>query len=366
MASGTVYRFDFDVMNPARAQVTQQIKVASSFSGNFEGIMAADLISIPNFAGAVAGDAAPLKVDDPAFPIRFTGQSVSFPSVDNVVTLTLVSNIRLGHDSSLYYIVLNGMRGARNVNFNALSSPFSGGTFTASTGTIRIRVGAPGLNPGQEYVLSIQLQNPATPQIAPLLFLSALREQTVLIDPLSVSSLEGGDKNPLFIQDLSFTRVVAQQQTALPSSDNIVTLEFATSVPLPPNTRIVVDGFMGAEMLDAGFPTGNLGVRDSSDGCNHHHYFVSEWDRDQKEATFTVRSSFNNAALGTNVALGPTVAGKVYQIQFDLRNPGVEQYLPSISIVALGSGALQILKTKVLCPDSTCEFCTSSAPGPSQ
>ena len=134
-AAGESYLLQFQLRNPATGQqspvpilagVWPPARPASPIDATLPGPWAISPVSMDadpnpplNIPGARAGDAAPLRVYSPGFPVASIGQNAPFPGLANTITVTLSSNFNLSASAGSR-VTLSGLVGSATPDSQAL------------------------------------------------------------------------------------------------------------------------------------------------------------------------------------------------------------------------------------------------------
>jgi hypothetical protein len=159
LVPGREYIFSFSLQNPSSTQISPALSIStadieSCQEGNdwtdasacsthiSETAIDKDLTTILQDTGAVAGDAAPLRVAAPGFSLAKIAQNSCLFGAKNTITVSFALNFDLDADAHTYIVVrgLNGT-GTRSGVYEALQNESTAcfGThilFEASTGTV--------------------------------------------------------------------------------------------------------------------------------------------------------------------------------------------------------------------------------------
>ena len=115
LAAGTLYTFEWVLDNPyAYRPAPAYVRIAVSTSGLSVPAVAMELdtTSVLAVAGAVAGDAAPLRVQAPGLALAAIGQSTCVAGAANTITLTLAANVDLTSAAGTT-VTVTGLLGAQ-------------------------------------------------------------------------------------------------------------------------------------------------------------------------------------------------------------------------------------------------------------
>ena len=337
--------------------------------------------------GAKAGDAAPLLVFEATFlcvsgveeaayypkcangPLSpcltgsacagYIGQSSPYPGSINTITVTYATSVPLTPGAS---IVISGLDGASRGHDAtpevgdiasvlvrgpalppgcdatgggfSLASAANGspGTFqwTQAAEEVEMYVYGNGRSRAAwEYVVSFTLLNPASAQESPEVFIESLgvqiapqplfRDQRTILTP------------PLKIIEPAFVVKKIGQATALPGSENVITVTFSTNVPLAEGMKLQLTGFNGGvptkpredtAMLNASFPQVDL----------PQMLYASDVSGEPGKASF-------DYDVLTFTITERTVEFREYVFMIRVQNPNVPQDYQRVSIATL-SGIL--------------------------
>ena len=276
-ARGQRSEFKIGVINPSDAQDSASALISASSPEELSTSVAleSDSTTLLGQLGAVVGDAAPLRVKAPALILASLGQSSSFPKQANTLTLTIASNFDLQQTHIIRLINLGA----------AAKDPQS----TQTTGVltklnpwtedeISLQVNSP-VQAGTAFTWTCTIMNPPMPQSAPAVFVRV--DETGIATPIIatqriLSHTQEPNEQALFVQDLSFTVSLGQQNMALPHAINEIALTIGTTVSLPVGSLITVSGLTREQTMLAVQPVmqdGLVRVQDDTFGCNHNLYF---------------------------------------------------------------------------------------------
>jgi len=123
--------------------------------------------------GAALGDAAPLRVQGPAWFARSVGQSSPYPGAANRISVTLGANVAIAY-AGVSRLVVAGLGGSATADDSALplygsdAAVFGGtGAWDQSAGTLTLTVASgQSVTPGAFYTVSFDLVNPSAAQDA--------------------------------------------------------------------------------------------------------------------------------------------------------------------------------------------------------
>eukprot|EP00961_Rhodomonas_salina_P194654 2628092-Rhodomonas_salina.1 len=152
LAALTQYLFSVDLLNAdmAQASVSPLISATSDTTVFSAQAMETDSGSVIGIAGAVSGDAEPLKVYRGAFTVANIGQNNPHPGINNTITVTIATNVDLVAGSK---VTLAGLLGSQTSSQEALQLSEVGNSqaavvfgnvssWTKSTGTLVLSVAA--------------------------------------------------------------------------------------------------------------------------------------------------------------------------------------------------------------------------------
>lgn len=174
-ASGTLnagqpYIFSFPLTNPADATsppttVTYLANVVSTGAIYGGGRVDQDTATVPSSAaGAVAGDARPLKVYGSTFLVKAIGQALPYPGATNTISATIAPSVDI---ASASVVTITGLKGTQTADDATLTvsgadaaKVGSSAAWTQSTGTLLLTVaGGQTLTAGVSAQISVSLVN---------------------------------------------------------------------------------------------------------------------------------------------------------------------------------------------------------------
>jgi len=170
VANDTQYAVSFQLKNPDVSQAARSPSISAIGSvGIAESAMDVDDALVLPYAGAAAGDAAPLKVEAAVFKLKSLAQSTPYPSANNTITCTLGVNVLLTMAAKITIFGLIGsttpstssmqLQGAAKHVFGNFSQ------WQQGSGSLILTVAtSQSMRPKTGYVISFTLKNPATAQ----------------------------------------------------------------------------------------------------------------------------------------------------------------------------------------------------------
>ena len=369
---GQNYHFSFNIINPVMAQNSPGIQVlalgipiqATLVDKDTTTVLVSPCHSVSLACRFAAGDAAPLKVFAPMFLQKDISQSMPYPLKNNVLTVTLMTNIPLTEGS---LVTLSGLHGATTPNGVLSLSGTHGNKFQSGSGSatgqaywdsdqgkLTLRVAPSGVLAGVLTVFSFNLNNSACSQQAQAVCVRASRIATSCLDCASGQCVTltrqamdrdfvtilgygvkgnanyadsayyhpdavityteeppaAGDAAPLRVYAPEFVVANITQSSPYPGANNIISATFSTNVPLIANSAITVFGLTGSMTPS----NGNLPMTAGSS------VFAAEGQWFQQNGSFVLP------------VLSETVGGAFYSFSVTLRNPNCRQDPPTIYI----------------------------------
>ena len=106
------------VKNPSAEHSPPPLHISASKTTSRESVMILARVMIPNnplavpesVPGASAGDAQPLRVENPRFVIKDIHQSTAYPGEENTITVTFMSNYEFPTRSSIHTLYIGNLR----------------------------------------------------------------------------------------------------------------------------------------------------------------------------------------------------------------------------------------------------------------
>lgn len=346
----TVVSFSFKVKNPAMMTVATDVSIAIDTSDELfwsspqwqleEGqLMSNQLMKTPPRTSKrpITVTSASFVESTPAF-VGDVIQSSPYPSKSNMISVSLRSSVPLNTHCTVM-ITIGPFTGAC-VSDDLESFAILGGlalgsnstvprTWDPSTHQVRIAIKADAIayteGDANQHLLhfKFQVKNPVTAQNSPQIYAEAsgiemqraeMERNLDSITPADVPSGDPVDAEPMHVRGLlipnMFSTRAIGQSSAEPGAANIITVTFATNIPLPatnPATRVTISGLSGAEYGGLAAPS---------------EKFNATWDGDR-----------SNILLNTKVG---TEADEQVVLSFNFTNPDTPQMSPRVYIEASG------------------------------
>ena len=253
--AGTEISMCFKVKNPIDPSPKQPIKIFSS-DGNLEQDM--DVKSTANLGLPYGGidDAHPMYIRVPRFEVLEASQASPFPVDENLISITLKSNVPFLNVASCKTVVtVTGLRGsitpssnAHVVNNDTSYALARNGVWEMATGTFSINVtGA--VAAGEAIALKIPLTNRAYKQDEQAVLVStsgivvaSTRADVGRTPPSKVLTKKcpfvsgpncgDGDQAPMYIYEPEFLVAEIRQTSNWPGASNKLTIEFVSNAKL--------------------------------------------------------------------------------------------------------------------------------------
>jgi len=363
--AGTTYTFTFFFRNPNSSQfVTGLAPISIRVQGPTFNISSVELdhnLEAMPIAGRTSpGDAAALRINEPAFAKKIIGQSNPYPDALNTLTVTLIPNIAMGTETAglVSKITLSGLISTEtyastlNIVQSSPSNSILNQTATWSHQDGKLIVSFKNdtkwRTSDAAIIFSFQVKNPGICQSSPDLLVSATSEGTDCPHVIKAAAMDKDedtvpfagcracgadgdhcdacekcdqlcndeDASPLKVHSPAFIIKEIKQSTTWPGALNTFNVSFAANIDLTDNSAIYLSGFVGGTA-----PNGTLIL---SQGGSL--FDTVEWDHVDK-------------VLYLNVASLKITAGTTNTFGFKLTNPTVAQRAPLIMIWAQNAGS---------------------------
>jgi hypothetical protein len=317
------YQVSFVLQNPASGQDSPPVNISCGYFN------LAPRAMIP-----AVGNQAPLLIA--SFMTKSIGQSTPSASVQNTITLTLITRTEFPRGAFFTLAGLDGITQPSTASLSLqrhnISSPFRDrAVWDRDRGILIATLTAP-VQPRVAYVVSFVLRNPSVSQDAPSLSLQF--QAPGVSTAWEVANEENNAASPLVISGFGPGIPFIGQSNAAVGELNTLSVTFRTLVPLLPGTSITLSGLFGA-LPPASSASGQLPI------VGNLSSFVGGW------GNFDSASSNLTLAVVTETARRTT-----YILSFNVTNPNAGQVSPTLFLEA--SGAITIARTEL-----------AKAPGPS-
>jgi len=363
LSPGEEYVFAFKVRNPTQPQGKAPISIrVRGPIFNISDLLDHDLTRLPIAGRTVAGDAAALKVNAPAFVQKVIGQSNPYPDALNTLTVTLVPNIAMGttrfnHTHVTSKITLSGLVDTETYQSTLAitqSSPSSdllnkNATWSRADGVLVVsfKNRTKWQTSDVPIIFSFQVKNPGICQTSPQVTVSATSEGTNCPREIAPATMDRDestvpfadcracgdgdhceacvkcdkqcddkDASPLKVHSPAFIIKKIQQLTTWPGANNKLNITFAANIDFTGSSAIFVSGFVGG--------TATNGTMSLTKGASL--FSTVEWHNGDK-------------VLYLKVASSGVSAGSEQSFEFQLKNPSMAQRAPLITIWALNAGS---------------------------
>jgi hypothetical protein len=319
LAAGTEHSFSFFLTNPLGQRGAANVSMASVF-----------FLQTPMTSSQ--DNSAPLAI----IGLVVASIAQNNPSAGAVNTLTVTLQTSQTMLSKLFnvptLVVIQGLTSTGTRDIRTLPLTQLSGQVHTIFGTSGVWKQAPGAliltmlhdaPASQDIVFSFQLQNPDTPQPAPVI--SILTAQGHVMAPKRMKMSEGLASALLIA---GFTHALATQSTPSQSAANTITIVFASNFPLSKgNTNIItVDGLTGSATDGDQYlslTAGDIGAFGDGMGGLMYGTGIAFW-RHNRRIELTVDENIG--------------AGNSFSVSFVLKNPSQAQVSPYIQIRANGAG----------------------------
>jgi hypothetical protein len=251
------YTISFNITNPSRGQAPPALAISSS------GVVMASNSSCNGFSVQTLtsdeSQAAPLAVTMAQFLLKNIGQSNPYPGGQNIITITISTNVPLFAQSrtivNTTYLNISGFQGAvfdqnaslyANTQYMTDDSSFSANLFSPALDAVRSR--APSIilrvlratQEGANYSLRFNVTNQVRGQSSPAIFIHCvgIHIESVKMDPDNTSillDLPGtvmGDAAPLKIYSPLFQLKNIGQSNPFPAVVNVISVTISFNVDL--------------------------------------------------------------------------------------------------------------------------------------
>jgi len=281
------------------------------------------------YGDSVQGDAYPLKVYGSSFIVKRIGQSTSFPSKTNQITVTLATSVPLVAGSQVTIFGLTGTSTTTNPSLTLIdqwSSGFStcfgsSASWTQGNGTLILTVTSDTVA-GTQYTFSFTLQNPPCPQspppisisVSPICFVAQLMCADMSTPSASSAGFfqpSAGDSQALLVKAPAFRVANIWQKNPYPGSANTIHIEVATNVNVPAGSQFIVSGLTGSTTpdgpLNLWFPASDAESLASSSASSAAFSSPAVWTRSSGNVLVTIQAE--------------TLANITFRFSFSLQNP---------------------------------------------
>jgi hypothetical protein len=348
MEAHVPYILSFQLINPDYEQSTAS-KVLISAAGSAN-ISIVPMVTPSRVLYGISNGTDPLVMVRTLFKIYDIGQSTPLATLINTITVSLVASLHLGaSDGALIRItgISNAITPSSSVqlfggNGTSLFSDEAGasGRLLHVNQTFFLRLAADQIMlKDQLYVFSFNVTNPRLNQAQGEVQVSAsctqgsnasIPAQRMRVQNITILGVVDGS-NPLLVVIPSFKRSVIAQSDPLVERHNIITLTLISNVNLyaKDNSVIVISNLQNMISPHA---VVLLPTRDNSD----HLLFANAGSSVEGSALFQLNSLTLTVAAGKAI-----IAEELYELKFNVTNPGTQQPAPQIIIYASGTALFE-------------------------
>jgi hypothetical protein len=317
-APDALYVLSFNISNPANGQRSPQILIEAI------GLVAA----LREAIDLAPGPASPLAVA--GFINKAIGQSNATAGAINVISLTLSCFVELGAGSVL---TVSGLTGSATPDDMALPVSANGSAFAQSgvwkqvNGTLMLHV-VTRVEAGVTYVLSFELTNPGSAQMARSIMLEA--SGPGIGTSYAIADQAAGLSAPLIVATWLIDCSVSGSTVQASAMSNI-TLVFVAADAFSAGDTLTITGLAGS-LTAYSSPLPSLttvfseNVTDLGMQTYHSASWNGNWSNVSSEAVFVLHGKVPPRSLSV--------------ITFTLANPAQGQEAPSVSLHGLGAASL--------------------------